>query len=208
MVVVVILLCFAGLMFLLARRYEHWVQGWQEAEALRLKVDLLKREDYSARLIHDCDIALGVHWCVETEKGYCTRDEAQSLIKGIGGTLSLSDTDGEIDLSHEFSDDNVDFWQADAKSVAPILLTQQLPKGKYTVELSIHEPAAALAGMEHTLVARYWICARVFLPAAVSILGGFVAMFVAAVIIIVMGVRCLKDRRERRGSVSSETTSA
>ena len=120
----------------------------------------------------------------------------------VKGTFTITDANGENGVSNGFSDAGINFWRFDSKSVAPVLLSHIIFKGEYILNLTIREPAPALANIKHTLVARYMICGLKAVPAVLLELAGFVSICIAVVIIIVMVLRSLKRRRRAGGSVS------
>lgn len=207
MVIAAVLLCFGSLMFPLSHIYRGSIERWHEAEALRLKVDLSKPGDYSAPFIQSCRMADGIYLYVETEKRFSTKDEAVAFVKGIRGRLSITGPNGESVLGYDFSDADINFWRLDSKSVVPVLPMRFLGKGEYVLNLIIHEPAPALADINHMLVAGYLICGLKLMPAVLLKLAGFVSIGIAVVIIIVIVLWSLKRRRRAGGSVSSEAAS-
>jgi hypothetical protein len=164
-------------------------------ESIRLQVDLSKPGSYRGAFVQTCNVSLGEYLYVETQHEFASGDEALELVKGIRGTLSVTDSNGESVVNYDFSDTDFVEQQIVSESFGPGLRIQALSKGEYSLNLTVLQPAPGLANVNHMLVGRHLLCGCRFIPAAIGLLAGIACIGVSIIIITVVVIFTLKRRK-------------
>ncbi|MHC4364700.1 MAG: hypothetical protein ACYSU6_07770 [Planctomycetota bacterium] len=186
----------AGVFFLVeSHNYSRQVRKWMADESIRLQVDLSKPGSYRGAFVQTCNVSLGEYLYVETQHEFASGDEALELVKGIRGTLSVTDSNGESVVNYDFSDTDFVEQQIVSESFGPGLRIQALSKGEYSLNLTVLQPAPGLANVNHMLVGRHLLCGCRFIPAAIGLLAGIACIGVSIIIITVVVIFTLKRRK-------------
>jgi Ca2+/Na+ antiporter len=192
----VIFVC-AGVFFLIeSYKYVRQVHQWDGDESIRLQVDLSKPGSYSGEFVKTCNTSLGEYLYVETRQEFASKDEALELVKGIKGTISVTDSSGESVVDYDFTDTDFVEQRIVSECLAPGLrIRGVLSKGKYALNLTVVQPSPALSNVNHALVGRNLFCGCIFIPAAIGILAGIVCIGVSIILIIVVVILVVKRRK-------------
>ncbi len=199
-VIALVLIYFGIRMLQESQQYYGKFHQWQKAEPVRLKADLSKRGSYSAPFVQTCSISHGESLYVEAGKTFSSNDEAIALIKGMKGKLWIIDPNDEKIVNMNFTDTDFELWWHKANSPVPELWIPALPNGKYTLHLTIEEPAKALANIKHILVGRYVLCGCALAPAFIMRVIGCVFTGISLIIGVVI---IIKTRKHKKSTLTS-----
>ncbi|MHC4266151.1 MAG: hypothetical protein ACYSUK_09490 [Planctomycetota bacterium] len=199
-IIALLLFCATILFFLGAKiSYDDFYE-LRKGEPIRLDVDLSKTGNYSTTF--DNVAFHGIYLEVVMEEESDSYEELLKYINGIKGSYSVVDPNGKIWIEQDFSE--FDFSHQKLFSEPPrivLYLGRKMGVGympeyqNLTFNLNIDQPAPALAGIEHKLIGRNFLCGLEKFVMYLCIIFGSITLgicFLIVLIIIIVTKKCRK----------------
>jgi hypothetical protein len=144
---------------------------------------------------------------VEHDLPNCSRDGIRSTVSGLHADFIILDNTGKAVLEEDVTDDSFcPFWAGpDTNSFLPAFPFHPVPSGHYQLRVTVQQPARALIGVRHRIVARYELCGLEHLAAAFS--GGIALVAALVSAILTTGIIAATRRNRRHSNQAPHATS-
>ncbi|MDQ1256439.1 MAG: hypothetical protein QG656_1035 [Candidatus Hydrogenedentes bacterium] len=146
------------------QRRQFW--EWVEVPTIDIPVDCSVPGSFSGKLVHTCTMAHGGGGLrLEIPPESIPQTELESALEGLRVEGTVTDIKSGAKTAIEASDRFLYSVPGDEHAILAASLPYDLPKGEYTLELSVVTGAQRLAGIPQRLVGRYMLCGMEMMPA-------------------------------------------
>jgi hypothetical protein len=200
-IIALLLFAFSMFSFYEAKKTHDWVSVVKNTEPFHLNADLSKVGSYSVTF-NKIEYTGMILLAVEMDKEITSDEDLLNYVEGIKGSLSVIDPNGNVLGERNFTDNDFFYdgiYSEPSKIILPI---GSMPRLKnMTFNLSIKEPAPAMANIEHKLVGRYILDLE---PVVVwiSVIFGSIALGISLIITVSI-IIITKKLQKKISSISS-----
>ena len=162
---------------------------WLDARPMESVIDLSKPGETTVAFHQTCHISHGEALYLESDLDDESEQDTNRLLKDLSGSIVIKDLDGTDIESVAFNNETVQSWDGTIR----IAEFAPFPDGDYVATIRVDSGAAALAGKQQTIYAKYELCGLERMPAmiaAVVALGAGIIGLVAAVCVLPGLLRC------------------
>jgi hypothetical protein len=166
------------------------------AEPVHLKVDISKPGQFSGEFRQTFRAACTGYLQIVPESLPSSEKEALSLLKGLRGHFSIVSHDGAVAYERGFGSAGFVAIPVEKDRWVPALERGRFSfdKGVYEIRGVVDHGAPALAGVPHSLVARYGLCGLEYVPAQILSLIGIIGCVIAGLILLPVALITISDR--------------
>jgi hypothetical protein len=190
-----LLLLAFGIFFCVASlKLRHDFHEWEKARPVDMKIDLSETGEFSAPFLQTCTAAHSEMLCLALSPNGESSHNESNLLSEVRFTCRILNSNGSERLRQEFTGETL--WQNNLFDGAiPLISLPLFEKGTYTVIITVTQPAIAFRGVLQRINARYMLCGLEMLPAHLSMILGFIAMILAA---LISGITFFVVRRKEK----------
>lgn len=206
--VIGVVILFVAIYFLLhSREMRRVADAALVAEPVHQRVDVSKPGKFTGEFRQTFRGACQGYLEIVPDKLPSTEREAVTLLRGLQGHFSIVGSDGRVVHQNGIAEAAFVAFQMDKDHWTPALGHGDyfsFDKGVYQIRLVVDHGAPALAGVPHSLVARYGLCGLEYLPAQIEWLIGIAGCVIAGVLLLPVAFIIIAERRRHRESEHTE----
>jgi hypothetical protein len=179
-----------------SRDWRRECEAAQVAEPIHLTVDVSKPGEILGEFHQTFRAACSGYLQIVPQSPPSSEKEALALIKGLRGHFSIVGYDRRDVHERGIAEAGFVALPIDKDHWAPALERDyfSFDKGVYQIRLVVDHGAPALAGVPHSLVARYGLCGIEYVPAQILSLIGIVGCIIGGIILLAVALIAISER--------------